>query len=117
MDSVYINGKFTLGENIGDLGGVNAAYDGLQIHLEENEDPGKIDGFSPEQRFFMSWATVWRTKMRDEALRNRIKTDSHSPGMYRAYVPLQNIDAWYDAFAIEEGDAMYVKPEERVRIW
>jgi len=117
MDSVYINGKFTLGENIGDLGGVNAAYDGLQIHLGDSENPGKIDGFTPEQRFFLSWATVWRTKMRDEALRNRIKTDSHSPGMYRAYVPLQNIDAWYDAFAIEEGDAMYVKPEERVRIW
>ena len=117
MDSVYINGKFTLGENIGDLGGVNAAYDGLKIHLEENGNPGEIDGFTPEQRFFLSWATVWRTKMRDEALRNRIKTDSHSPGMYRAYVPLQNIDAWYDAFAIEEGDAMYVKPEERVRIW
>ena len=117
MDSVYINGKFTLGENIGDLGGVNAAYDGLQLHLKDNENPGKIDGFTPEQRFFLSWATVWRTKMRDEALRNRIKTDSHSPGMYRAYVPLQNIDAWYDAFAIEEGDAMYVKPEERVRIW
>ncbi len=117
MDSVYINGKFTLGENIGDLGGVNAAYDGLQIHLKEKGNPGEIDGFTPEQRFFLSWATVWRTKMRDEALRNRIKTDSHSPGMYRAYVPLQNIDAWYDAFAIEKGDAMYLDPEERVRIW
>ena len=117
MDSVYINGKFTLGENIGDLGGVNAALDGLKIHLEENGNPGEIDGFTPEQRFFLSWATVWRTKMRDEALRNRIKTDSHSPGMYRAYVPLQNIDAWYDAFAIKEGDPMYVEPEHRVRIW
>ena len=117
LDSVYINGKFTLGENIGDLGGVNAAYDGLQIHLKDHENPGKIDGFTPEQRFFLSWATVWRTKMRDEALKNRIKTDSHSPGMYRAYVPLQNIDAWYDAFAIKEGDKMYVKPEDRVRIW
>ena len=117
LDSVYINGKFTLGENIGDLGGVNAAYDGLKIHLEENGNPGEIDGFTPEQRFFLSWATVWRTKMREEALRNRIKTDSHSPGMYRAYVPLQNIDAWYDAFTIKEGDAMYVKPDERVRIW
>ncbi|GAA4308843.1 M13 family metallopeptidase [Pontixanthobacter gangjinensis] len=117
MDSVYINGKFTLGENIGDLGGVNAALDGLKIHLDENGNPGEIDGFTPEQRFFLSWATVWRTKMRDEALRNRIKTDSHSPGMYRAYVPLQNIDAWYDAFNIVEGDAMYVKPENRVRIW
>ncbi len=117
LDSVYINGKFTLGENIGDLGGVNAAYDGLQIHLNENGNPGEIDGFTPEQRFFLSWATVWRTKMREEALRNRIKTDSHSPGMYRAYVPLQNIDAWYGAFAIKEGDAMYIKPENRVRIW
>lgn len=117
LDSVYIDGKFTLGENIGDLGGVNAAYDGLKIHLEENGNPGEIDGFTPEQRFFLSWATVWRTKMREEALRNRIKTDSHSPGMYRAYVPLQNIDAWYDAFTIKEGDAMYVKPDERVRIW
>ncbi|SKB53812.1 putative endopeptidase [Salegentibacter holothuriorum] len=117
LDSVYINGQFTLGENIGDLGGVNAAYDGLQIHLEENGDPGKIDGYTPEQRFFLSWATVWRTKMRDEALKNKIKTDPHSPGMYRAYVPLQNIDAFYTAFDIEEGDKMYVAPEDRVKIW
>ncbi len=117
LDSIYINGKYTLGENIGDLGGVNAAYDGLQIHLKEHGNPGKIDGFTPEQRFFMSWATVWRTKMREEAMKNKIKTDPHSPGMYRAYVPLQNVDAWYDAFLIEEGDSMYVKPEERVRIW
>ncbi|HKL35627.1 MAG TPA: M13 family metallopeptidase, partial [Salegentibacter sp.] len=117
LDSVYINGQFTLGENIGDLGGVNAAYDGLQIHLEEHGDPGKIDGYTPEQRFFLSWATVWRTKMRDEALKNKIKTDPHSPGMYRAYVPLQNIDAFYTAFNIEEGDKMYVAPEDRVKIW
>ncbi len=117
LDSVYINGKFTLGENIGDLGGVNAAYDGLQIHLEEHGNPGKIDGFTPEQRFFMSWATVWRTKMREEALRNKIKTDPHSPGEYRAYVPLQNIDAFYEAFNIQEGDPMYVDPENRVKIW
>lgn len=117
LDSVYINGEFTLGENIGDLGGVNAAYDGLQIHLKENENPGEIDGFTPEQRFFLSWATVWRTKMRDEALNNLIKTDPHSPGMYRAYVPLQNIEAFYEAFNIQEGDSMYVKPENRVLIW
>ncbi|MDN3595703.1 M13 family metallopeptidase [Zunongwangia endophytica] len=117
LDSTFINGEFTLGENIGDLGGVNAAYDGLQMHLEEHGDPGKIDGYTPEQRFFLSWATVWRTKMRDEALKNRIKTDPHSPGMYRAYVPLQNIDAFYEAFNITEGDSMYVKPENRVKIW
>ncbi len=117
LDSVYINGEFTLGENIGDLGGVNAAYDGLQIHLKEYGNPGEIDGFTAEQRFFLSWATVWRTKMREEALRNRIKTDPHSPGMYRAYVPLQNIPAFYEAFSIKEGDKMYLKPENRVLIW
>lgn len=117
LDSVFINGKFTLGENIGDLGGVNAAYDGLQLHLEEHGRPENIDGFTPEQRFFMSWATVWRTKTRDEALRNQIKTDPHSPGQYRAVVPLQNIDAFYEAFDIKEGDKMYVEPEDRVAIW
>lgn len=117
LDSVFINGKFTLGENIGDLGGVNAAFDGLQLHLKEHGHPGEIDGFTPEQRFFMSWATVWRTKMRDEALKNLIKTDPHSPGMYRAIVPLQNIEAFYEAFDIQEGDEMYVAPEERVAIW
>ncbi|WP_046757872.1 M13 family metallopeptidase [Kordia jejudonensis] len=117
LDSLYIDGKFTLGENIGDLGGVLGAYDGLQRHIKENGRPDKIDGFTAEQRFFLSWATIWRTKMRDEALRTRIKTDTHSPGQYRAYVPLQNIDAFYEAFDIKEGDAMYLAPEDRVRIW
>jgi predicted metalloendopeptidase len=117
LPEVFINGKFTLGENIGDLGGVNAAYDGLQMHLKEHGNPGEIDGFTPEQRFFMSWATVWRTKMRDEALKNRIKTDPHSPGMYRATQPLLNIDAFYKAFDIKEGDGMYLAPEERIKIW
>ncbi len=116
-DSLYINGKFTLGENIGDLGGLLAAYSGLQKFYEKNGKPGEIDGFTPEQRFFISWATIWRTKMRDDALRTRIKTDPHSPGMYRAYVPLQNIDAFYEAFNIKEGDAMFVPKEDRVRIW
>ncbi len=116
-DSLYINGKFTLGENIGDLGGLLAAYTGLQKFYEKNGRPENIDGFTPEQRFFISWATIWRTKMRDDALRTRIKTDPHSPGMYRAYVPLQNIDAFYEAFNIKEGDPMFVPEEDRVRIW
>ena len=117
LDSVYINGKFTLGENIGDLGGVLAAYDGLQRFYKENGRPDNIDGFTPEQRFFMSWATVWRTKAREEALRNQVKTDPHSPGRFRATQPLQNVDAFYQAFDIKEGDPMYVAPENRVRIW
>jgi putative endopeptidase len=116
LPQTYINGPFTLGENIGDLGGVLAAYDALQLSFGDSK-PELIDGFTPEQRFFMSWATVWRTKMRDDALKNRIKTDPHSPGITRAVQPLLNIDAFYEAFNIKEGDSMYIKPEERVRIW
>jgi putative endopeptidase len=117
LEDVNLNGEFTLGENIGDLGGINAAYDGLQIFFEKNGRPDNIDGFTPEQRFYMSWATIWRTKMRDDAMKNLIKTDPHSPGMYRAYMPLQNVDAFYEAFNIVEGDEMYLEPEARVKIW
>lgn len=117
LDSVFINGKFTLGENIGDLGGLLGAYDGLQKFFAENGRPENIDGFTPEQRFFMSWATVWRTKQTDEYSRRQVQTDPHSPGRYRATQPLLNIDAFYEAFGIKEGDGMYLKPEDRVRIW
>ena len=117
LPGIHVDGKFTLGENIGDLGGINAAYDGLQLHLKAQGNPGLIDGFTPEQRFFISWATVWRTKSRDEAIKSQVKTDPHSPGMYRAYVPIQNVDAFYDAFSIKKGDKMYVDPDKRVKIW
>ncbi|RRJ94045.1 M13 family metallopeptidase [Flavobacterium macacae] len=117
LPGTFVDGKFTLGENIGDLGGVNAAYDGLQLYLKENGNPGLIDGYTPEQRFFISWATIWRTKARDEAIKNQVKTDPHSPGMYRAYVPLQNVDAFYEAFNIKKGDKMFIDPEKRVKIW
>jgi putative endopeptidase len=117
IDSMHLNGEYTLGENIGDLGGVQAAYEGLQIFLQKNGRPADIDGYTPEQRFFLSWGTIWRTKMRDEALKNLIMTNTHSPGMYRAYMPLKNVDAFYEAFDVKEGDKMYLKPEERVRIW
>jgi putative endopeptidase len=116
LPGTKVDGKFTLGENIGDLGGVNAAFDGLQLYLA-NKRVGLVDGYSPQQRFFISWATVWRSKMRDEALKNQVKTDPHSPGMYRAFVPLQNVDAFYQAFDIKAGDALFIAPEKRVRIW
>lgn len=116
-DSLFINGRFTLGENIGDLGGLLGAYDGLQLFFEENGRPDDIDGFTAEQRFFMSWATVWRTLIRQDALETQIKTDPHSPGLNRAIQPLKNIDAFYEAFDIKEGDGMYLPPEQRVRIW
>ncbi|HJY12231.1 MAG TPA: M13 family metallopeptidase [Flavobacterium sp.] len=117
LPGIHVDGKFTLGENIGDLGGINAAYDGLQLYLKAHGNPGLIDGFTPEQRFFISWATVWRTKTRDEAIKSQVKTDPHSPGMYRAYVPIQNVDAFYQAFGIKPGDKMYIEPAKRVKIW
>lgn len=117
LPGTFVDGKFTMGENIGDLGGINVAYDGLLLYLKEKGNPGLIDGYTPEQRFFISWATMWRTKMRDEALKTQVKTDPHSPGMFRAYVPLQNVDAFYDAFQIKPGDAIYLEPAKRVKIW
>ncbi len=117
LPGIHVDGKFTLGENIGDLGGINAAYDGLQLYLKENKNPGLIDGYTPEQRLFISWATIWRSKMRDEALKNQVKTDPHSPGMYRGYVPLLNLDTFYSAWDIKPGDGMYVEPAKRVKIW
>lgn len=117
LPGIRVDGKFTLGENIGDLGGVNAAYDGLKLYLKDQKNMPLIDGFTPEQRFFISWGTIWRSKMRDEAIKNQVKTDPHSPGMYRAYVPLLNVDSFYEAFQIKEGDALYIAPEKRVKIW
>jgi putative endopeptidase len=117
LPGIKVDGKFTLGENIGDLGGINAAYDGLQLYLKENGNPGLIDGFTPEQRLFISWATIWRSKMRDEAIKNQVKTDPHSPGMYRAYVPLLNLETFHQAFDIKPGDGMYLAPDKRVKIW
>ncbi|MCK0131166.1 M13 family metallopeptidase [Flavobacteriaceae bacterium F08102] len=117
LDSVYVDGVFTLGENIGDLGGVLGAYDGLQQYFAAHGRPDPIDGFTAEQRFFMSWTTIWRTLVLEETQRNLIKTDEHAPGKVRAVQPLLNMDAFYNAFDIKEGDPMYLAPEKRVRIW
>jgi len=117
LPGVFINGEFTSGENIGDLGGTNAALTALELYYKDHGKPGKKQGFTPEQRFFMSWATIWRTKSREEALKKQIKTDPHSPGQVRATQPLKNVDEFYKAFDIKQGDKMYLKPEERVKIW
>ena len=114
LDSVFVNGEFTLGENIGDLGGVLAGFDGLELFFKDHPKPSLIDGFTAEQRFFMSWATVWRTKQRDEYLRNQVKTDPHTPGRWRATEPLKNVDTFYEAFNIVEGDSMYVSPMQKI---
>ena len=117
VKGTFVNGTFTNGENIADLGGVNIAYDALQMYLKDHGNPGMISGYTQDQRFFMSWATVWRTLQKEAALINQIKTDEHSPGLYRAYGPLINTDAFYKAFDVKEGDKLYRKPADRVIIW
>ncbi len=117
LDSVFVNGEFTLGENIGDLGGISAAYDGLQAYYAKNGHPDKIDGFTAEQRFFISWATIWRIKYKDETLRTQVNTDPHSPGMYRATGPISNLEEFYAAFNVTPSNKMYRSENERVKIW
>ena len=117
LPETFINGKFTLGENIGDVGGIHAAFDALAIHHQENGKPEPIDGFTAEERFFLSWGTIWRAKIRDEALKNQVRTDPHSPGYNRANQPLKNMDAFYATFNVQEGDKMYLPKEDRVYIW
>ncbi|MDQ2701397.1 MAG: peptidase M13 [Pseudomonadota bacterium] len=116
LPDMHINGKVAMGENIGDLGGLTIALEAYRRSLDGEPAP-VIDGFSGEQRFFMGWAQVWRTLWRDDALRQQLVNGTHSPGHIRAFAPLRNIDAWYDAFDVTAGDALYVAPEDRVRIW
>ncbi|MCO5055901.1 M13 family metallopeptidase [Thermomonas sp.] len=111
-----VNGGLTMGENIGDLGGLSMAWTAYQLSLHGQPAP-VIDGFTAGQRFFLSWAQVWRGKYRDESLLTLIRTNPHSPGMYRANGPVRNLDAWYDAFGVKPGNALYLPPEQRVRIW
>lgn len=116
FDDLSVNGEFTLGENIGDLGGLGITYLAYQMSLNGEESP-VIDGFTGEQRVFIGYAQVWRNKYRDERLRQLIETDPHAPSMYRANGGVRNLPEWYDAFDVQEGDALYLPPEERVKIW
>ncbi|MDN5396687.1 MAG: M13 family metallopeptidase [Chryseobacterium sp.] len=117
VKGTFVNGTFTNGENIADLGGVNIAYDALQMYLKDKGNPGKISGFSQDQRFFLSWATVWRTLSSEKYMVNQVKTDPHSPGYFRSFGPLINVDAFYKAFDVKKGDKLYKTPEERIKIW
>lgn len=117
VKGVFVNGTFTSGENIADLGGVNIAFDALQMYLKDKGNVDKISNFTQDQRFFISWGTVWRTLSTDKYLTNQVKTDPHSPGYFRSFGPLVNVDAWYKAFDVKEGDKLYKKPEDRVKIW
>jgi endothelin-converting enzyme/putative endopeptidase len=116
FDDLNVNGELTLGENIGDLSGVTIAYKAYKASLNGKEAP-VIDGLTGDQRFFMGYAQIWRSKIVEKSMRNRVATDPHSPGEFRALGSLSNMNEFYEAFDVKEGDAMYIAPEKRVKIW
>jgi len=116
LPGAHINGELTMGENIADLGGLLLALDAYHLSLGGKPAP-VIDGLTGDQRVFLGWAQVWRSKMRDESLKRALVADPHSPPQYRVDLPVRNIDAFYEAFGVKPGDKMYVAPEARVRIW
>lgn len=118
LPGVHVNGELTLGENIADLGGISIAYDAMERALAKDPTKRKIiDGLTPEQRFFISYAQVWRTTIKDEEARRRITIDPHAPGKFRSFGPLLNYQEFYDAFGIKPGSTMWRAPELRAKIW
>ncbi len=116
LPGVKVNGRLTLGENIGDNGGISVAYKAYQLS-QNGQTAGAIDGYSADQRFYLGWAQVWRSLSRDQALRNQTMTDPHSPAQYRVNGVVRNQDAWYTAFDVKPSDKLYLAPEKRVKIW
>ena len=117
VPGVHVNGKLTMGENIGDLGGLEMAYSAYRRYVASHGEQPVLDGLTGDQRFFLAWAQVWRGKSRENALREQLLTDPHSPTEYRVDGVVPNIDAWYKAFNITPDSAMYIPPEKRVKIW
>lgn len=117
LDSIHVNGKLTTGENIADFGGVAIAYDAFQLTEQAKDSTKKIDGFTPNQRFFLSIAQIWRSKYKEESIRQRINTDPHSPAQWRVLGPLMNFTPFYTAFNLQSGQKMYLPQEERIKIW
>ncbi|MDV6331813.1 M13 family metallopeptidase [Asticcacaulis sp. 201] len=116
LPGVHVQGGLTMGENIADLGGNLLGLDAYRLSLKGQPSP-VLDGFTGDQRVFMGFAQVWRSKYRDDAIKQQVATDPHSPAVFRVIGPVRNIDAWYEAFGVKEGDKYYLKPEDRVRIW
>jgi putative endopeptidase len=116
QDTIHVNGKLTMGENIGDLGGLNMAYEAFKM-TKQGKATKKIDGLSPDQRFFLAWAQVWRGSSLPESEVQQVQTDPHSPNQYRTIGAPVNMDAWYKAFDVKPGDKLYKKPEDRIKIW
>jgi predicted metalloendopeptidase len=112
---LHVNGEQTLGENIADVAGLNAAYDAYRL-ATQGAPPAELSGFNADQLFFLSFAQSWRGKTRDAALRAQVITDGHAPAQYRSYT-VRNLDAWYAAFAVKPGETLYLQPDDRVRVW
>ena len=116
IDDLHVNGQFTSGENIGDLGGLSIGYKAYKMSLNGKAGP-VIDGMTADQRVFFGWGQVWRRLYRDAELKQRITTDPHSPARFRGNGSVINVPEFYDAFDVKEGDGMYLAPEDRVKIW
>ncbi len=116
LPGAHVNGKLTMGENIADSGGINLGLDAYHASLHGQAAP-VVGGYTGDQRVFLGWAQVWRGKTRDDALRQRLVVDPHSPEMFRVNGVVRNVDGWYSAFAVKPGDALYVAPDQRAYIW
>jgi predicted metalloendopeptidase len=116
LPGLNVNGQLTLGENIGDLGGLGVAYQAYKRSLGGKEAP-VIDGLTGDQRFFLAFAQSWRSKLRDEVLRSQILSNPHAPALNRVNGSVRNVDAWYAAFNVQPGDKLYLPPEQRIKIW
>ncbi len=116
VDGLHVNGRLTLGENIGDISGLTIAYVAYHLSLHGKKPP-VIDGLTGDQRLFLAWAQGWRSLVRDERLRNQVMTDPHSPEQFRVNGVVRNVDAWYKAFNVQPGDKLYLPPDKRVHIW
>ncbi|MCK3654878.1 endothelin-converting protein [Pasteurellaceae bacterium Macca] len=114
---VFVNGRFTLGENIADLGGLSIAYDALKLYEKDNGQSPRLDNLTSDQRFFMSWTRSWRNKATVQSLTHQVKSDPHAPGQFRAFAPVLNINAFHDAFSTQQGDKMFKPMSERIKIW
>jgi endothelin-converting enzyme/putative endopeptidase len=117
IPGVHIKGQLTLGENLGDLGGLEVAYAAYRKYVAEHGEPPVIEGLTGDQRFFIAYGYSWETKQREGALRAQLLTNEHSPAKYRTNGVVRNFDPWYKAFNVQPGDRMYLPPEERVHVW
>ena len=117
LPGLKVKGDLTSGENIGDLGGLTVGLHAYKLSMKGKKPAPVLDGFTPEQRVFLGWCQVWRSNQREAALRNQVTSNPHSPAQYRCNGVVRNVDAWYDAFGVKEGDKLYLKPADRVHIW